>query len=1211
MIDLSRRVLLASILTTLLVLAIVAGGARRASAQITGLAVDNSGSSGSFSIGTGENVCTTSVLGTVAPLGGNIGESRNIAHVTASTPTSFTTRFIADLCTDSGGNTLTNILTFKCDSPGENSQSLTANPIVTFGVKAPSGTNYRLTVTNTIAGEVDINNDGGGAATGTMSAVTTTETGAAQLGPGSLNLTSGLPIYYLSSGTAAFGQTATVVYTGVGTGASSPQQIASAWTAACSSPSNGQECGIRIGLPCSITGGAALPLPPGWDTAFTVTGNDTTFGPGGLYPGTPSRDQTQDGQFVSVGLEFCGDGIVQNDASLHEICDQGLDPVTGNGGTNSCCTTDCRIKSNGTMCRPLAGECDVAESCDGVSPLCPADAKRASGTSCTDDGNPCTVDLCDGTDVFCQHRAGNAGTLCRDTAGECDVAELCDGSSINCPPDTKQPFGTACTDDGNVCTTDICNGTSALCQHPAGHAGTLCRASAGECDAAACDGSSPNCPPPGTVKPAGTACGDDGNVCTADVCNGTSTVCQHPAGNAGTVCRHGSGDVCDPDETCTGTSTTCPADVVRTSSFVCRATGAACNIAETCTGVPGQPCPPDTNCSATPTPTALIPGGLQRNDCVHEWLVAGAAATTNRVRCMDDDPACDFGSAPGDNTCTFHVASCFNNTNEASACKPSDVRQVNMLRPGLKPPAPVDAANRSALETALQGLGARLQGTCVNPAGRLFSACSANSDCDSTSGRGDGWCRRIAAFAPPLTAVDQCTPFADIRVPLGQTVGRLSRRTKVLELVARPSSGPADADSLMLECLPKRPITPTPTNIGSPTSTVTPIPTITPTSVSTPTSTSAATDTPAAINTPTGTNTRTSPPTPTKPTSTPSPTVTPTFVSQTCTFASTTGVTISSPLAVMTVALTGSQTWQFGYLKPDDTRDMLIPPSGSHFDCASTALMGENVRVCARLDPTAGGSGQIDCAGGDITSGYNNVVQLDHNTNQSTVGGQPNIGLPFDPNCTNTFSTRAGEVLTSCAEGYDAACSGTANVHLGACNSPVEQTFSGAYPTGGFSINEKINLGMAIGDCSTPCPSDDTPLQAGELQIAGVLTSGQSKGVLWNVNDTALIMGTTGAGDGVKICGSVTGGPNCATTAIGSPFGDCVAAPPTSMASAQSAIVFPFIDPPFESPEFGGDFMMTLRLTCQSDGRARGARGDVGNRKLDDLLRDIVGAVRA
>src|SRR5204863_445793 len=120
------------------------------------------------------------------------------------------------------------------------------------------------------------------------------------------------------------------------------------------------------------------------------------------------------------------------------------------------------------------------------SASCPPDTVKAAGTSCTDDGNVCTADVCNGTvgAPTCTHAAGNAGTVCRAAVGECDIAETCTGTSTTCPTNAVKAAGTACTDDGNVCTTDTCNGTvsNPLCTHPAGNTGTVCRAAAGPCD---------------------------------------------------------------------------------------------------------------------------------------------------------------------------------------------------------------------------------------------------------------------------------------------------------------------------------------------------------------------------------------------------------------------------------------------------------------------------------------------------------------------------------------------------------------------------------------------------------------------------------------------------------------------------------------------------------------------------------------------------------
>src|SRR5438874_1477397 len=259
----------------------------------------------------------------------------------------------------------------------------------------------------------------------------------------------------------------------------------------------------------------------------------------------------------------CGDGTVDSG----EQCDMGA--LNGSG---SCCKNNCTFWDSSHICRAAAGECDLPETCTGTSATCPADtgAVKAAGTACTDDGNPCTLDQCNGTSTSCQHPAGNAGavcraaagpcdvaetctgasptcpadaflpssTVCRAAAGECDLAENCPGNGPNCPADAKKSAGTACTPDTNPCTLDQCNGTSNSCQHPAGHAGAVCRAAAGACDVAeTCTGTSTTCPT-NMIKANGTPCPDESNPCTNDVCNGTDTTCHHPNWPAGTSCEN-------------------------------------------------------------------------------------------------------------------------------------------------------------------------------------------------------------------------------------------------------------------------------------------------------------------------------------------------------------------------------------------------------------------------------------------------------------------------------------------------------------------------------------------------------------------------------------------------------------------------------------------------------------------------------------------------
>ncbi len=213
-----------------------------------------------------------------------------------------------------------------------------------------------------------------------------------------------------------------------------------------------------------------------------------------------------------------------------EVCD----------GANTSCPAD-SVAGAFVECRASAGECDPAETCDGAGVNCPADAKSATDTPCTDDGNACSRDVCNGSGNACTHPAGNAGATCRPVAGECDVAETCSGSNLNCPADGFLSNNTACTDDGNPCTRDKCNGSGPLCTHPAGNANAVCRPSAGVCDVVElCDGANATCPVD-AVAAASVECRADAGQCdVAEHCDGGNVACPADAFELdGTPCLDG------------------------------------------------------------------------------------------------------------------------------------------------------------------------------------------------------------------------------------------------------------------------------------------------------------------------------------------------------------------------------------------------------------------------------------------------------------------------------------------------------------------------------------------------------------------------------------------------------------------------------------------------------------------------------------------------
>lgn len=233
-----------------------------------------------------------------------------------------------------------------------------------------------------------------------------------------------------------------------------------------------------------------------------------------------ARPCTTDGLFCT-GPEVCHDGA----------CIHSGDPCTANGE----CSDMCSETGGGT------GTC--------FSP---------AGTPCAEDANPCTETQCDGTGR-CNAYAGNAGDVCRAAAGNCDIAESCTGLSPNCPPDqVAQP--TMCRVAAGECDiAELCDGVSPVC--PADlikQPGTLC--SSGTCNTAgACQrgGDGGGTCGDGIVDEGeecdlGTArngLGENGESCCSSACllQPTSFRCRFRD------------SVCQKDRTCAGSQAECPA----------------------------------------------------------------------------------------------------------------------------------------------------------------------------------------------------------------------------------------------------------------------------------------------------------------------------------------------------------------------------------------------------------------------------------------------------------------------------------------------------------------------------------------------------------------------------------------------------------------------------------------------------------------------------
>jgi cysteine-rich repeat protein len=188
--------------------------------------------------------------------------------------------------------------------------------------------------------------------------------------------------------------------------------------------------------------------------------------------------------------EVCGDGIIQ----APEVCDD------GNIQDGDCCSSDCQtIASAGTVCRAATSDCDIAETCNGSSGLCPDDAVQSDGVVC-DDGDTCSL-LATCQSGVCVGQTFDPNQPTCDDGDSCTNNDRCQDTV--CVGESFQPDGTSC-DDSDVCTNNE------------------------ECLAGVCGGELFNCGD-GTVLPSCYEECDDGNT---DQCDGCSEVCIFEDGTA-------------------------------------------------------------------------------------------------------------------------------------------------------------------------------------------------------------------------------------------------------------------------------------------------------------------------------------------------------------------------------------------------------------------------------------------------------------------------------------------------------------------------------------------------------------------------------------------------------------------------------------------------------------------------------------------------------
>lgn len=297
--------------------------------------------------------------------------------------------------------------------------------------------------------------------------------------------------------------------------------------------------------------------------------------------------------FVCVGKGLCSGTCVPGDQQC-----SGINTQTCNSGGYWTTTYSCAIACNYTGgVASCGGACtNGTKQCSGKVPQICTNNEWTSGAQCP---FICSSGTCGGECVPGSQKCGPQGGiqtcsvtgLWQNEGAACPFT--CSGGVCGgvCVPNAT------CSDDGNACTNDVCNALGTACTHPAKTDGTIC----GSTSSSACDNpdscQAGVCQP--NPKPAQTPCTNDGNVCTNDVCDGLGA-CQHPAAPAATVCRAAScsNGVTTAQATCGG-STSCPVAQTTNCFGSCDLGGLVCaNPApQKVDDVPGSPLAIDNDAS--------------------------------------------------------------------------------------------------------------------------------------------------------------------------------------------------------------------------------------------------------------------------------------------------------------------------------------------------------------------------------------------------------------------------------------------------------------------------------------------------------------------------------------------------------------------------------------------------------------------------------------
>jgi len=457
----------------------------------------------------------------------------------------------------------------------------------------------------------------------------------------------------------------------------------------------------------------------------------------------------------------------------------------------------------GVTCFPSA-PCHLGGTCDPATGVCSADTLAPDGTPCSDglactsgdacqagqcateaaacdDGRACSLDRCDEVAGGCS--SDTSPCPCT-TAADCDDGNACNGAETCAAAGICTPGDpVTCPASTSACTTNVCNGSTGLCEaSPGAPDGTACddgdACTEGDtCLAGACSGGSAltctalsPCRLPGTCDPLSGACSepfapdgvgcDDGNACTegdtcasgacrpgpekacpddachdGGDCDPTSGVCDRPEKLDGTACDDGlfctTEDACESGA-CVGASVACDDGVDCTTDACSEALGGCAADRSACACSDDGDCDDDNPCNGVETCGAAL------------TCVAGSA-----VDCSASGDACHTGSCdPTSGACVALPKPNGTTCNDGDACTRSDACQAGACTGS----NPVTCTAQDQCHT--QGACNPQTGLCTSPAKANGTNCNDGNACTQADSCQGGTC--TGGGAVTCTASDQC-----------------------------------------------------------------------------------------------------------------------------------------------------------------------------------------------------------------------------------------------------------------------------------------------------------------------------------------------------------------------------------------------------------------------------------------------------------------------